>query len=76
MNFNSASRKTIRTNPRGNSKKFKVDFYSDFGQLKYVFAELVTKTEIKNEDQQAEIDDTQKLQKKKTKDACHSVHVI
>ena len=45
----------------GNSKKFKVDFYSDFGQLKYVFAELVTKTEIKNEDQQAEIDDTQKI---------------
>ncbi len=45
----------------GNSKKFKVDFYSDFGQLKYVFAELVTKTEVKNEDQQAEIDDTQKI---------------
>ena len=28
------------------SKKFKVQFYSDFSQLKYVFAEVVTKTEI------------------------------
>ena len=28
------------------SKKFKVEFYSDFSQLKYVFAEVVTKTEI------------------------------
>ena len=51
----------------GNSKKFKVDFYSDFGQLKYVFAELVTKTEIKKEDQQAEIDDTQKINTTDTK---------
>ena len=51
----------------GNSKKFKVDFYSDFGQLKYVFAELVTKTEVKNEDQQAEIDDTQKIKTTDTK---------
>ena len=51
----------------GNSKKFKVDFYSDFGQLKYVFAELVTKTEIKNEDQQTEIDDTQKINTTDTK---------
>ena len=51
----------------GSSKKFKVDFYSDFGQLKYVFAELVTKTEVKNEDQQAEIDDTQKINTTDTK---------
>ena len=51
----------------GNSKKFKVDFYSDFGQLKYVFAELVTKTEVKNEDQQAEIDDSQKINTTDTK---------
>ena len=51
----------------GNSKKFKVDFYSDFGQLKYVFAELVTKTEFKNEDQQAEIDDSQKINTTDTK---------
>ena len=28
------------------AKKFKVEFYSDFSQLKYVFAEVVTKTEI------------------------------
>jgi len=38
----------------GSSKKFKVDFYSDFSQLKYVFAELVEKIEVKNIDQQAE----------------------
>ena len=30
------------------TKKFKVDFYSDFSQLKYVFAEVITKTEIEN----------------------------
>ena len=28
------------------AKKFKVEFYSDFSQLKYVFAEVETKTEI------------------------------
>ena len=38
----------------GNSKKFNVDFYSDFSQLKYVFAELVEKIEVTNTDQQAE----------------------
>ena len=32
----------------GSSKKFKVDFYSDFSQLKYVFAEIVTKIDVKN----------------------------
>ena len=30
------------------SKKIYVDFYSDFSQLKYVFAEVITKTEIEN----------------------------
>ena len=30
------------------AKKFKVDFYSDFSQLKYVFAEVITKTEVEN----------------------------
>ncbi len=30
------------------SKKFGVDFYSDFSQLKYVFAEVLTKAEIEN----------------------------
>ena len=38
----------------GNLKKFNVDFYSDFSQLKYVFAELVEKIELKNIDQQAD----------------------
>ena len=38
----------------GNTQKFNVDFYSDFSQLKYVFAELVEKIEVKNTDQQAE----------------------
>ncbi len=36
------------------SKKFNVDFYSDFTQLKYVFAEVITKSEIKSSDQQEE----------------------
>ena len=31
------------------TKKFKVEFYSDFSQLKYVFAEVVTITEIRDE---------------------------
>ena len=38
----------------GNSQKFNVDFYSDFSQLKYVFAELIEKIEVINTDQQAE----------------------
>ena len=29
------------------SNKFKVKFFSDFAQLKYVFAEIITRTEIK-----------------------------
>ncbi len=33
-------------------KKFYVDFYSDFSQLKYVFAEVITKTELEKVDQQ------------------------
>ena len=31
--------------------EFNVDFYSDFSQLKYVFAEVITKTEITNANQ-------------------------
>ena len=31
-------------------REFNVDFYSDFSQLKYVFAEVVSKKKIKNED--------------------------
>ena len=36
------------------SKKFNVRFYSDFSQLKYVFAEVVTKTEIEKTNEQIE----------------------
>ena len=43
----------------GSSKKFKVEFYSDFSQLKYVFAELVNKIEVKNEDQAVETENSQ-----------------
>tara|TARA_A100001011_G_scaffold327491_1_gene351666 strand:- start:650 stop:1870 length:1221 start_codon:yes stop_codon:yes gene_type:complete len=35
------------------SKKFNVEFYSDFTQLKYVFAEVITKTEIEKINQEA-----------------------
>ena len=44
----------ISIHEKGNSKKFNVNFYSDFSQLKYVFAELITKTEIKVIDQEIE----------------------
>ena len=40
------------------SKKFNVEFYSDFSQLKYVFAEVVTTTEI-NLDSEKETEDIQ-----------------
>ena len=36
------------------SKRFNVRFYSDFSQLKYVFAEVLTKTEINNSNEQIE----------------------
>ena len=32
--------------------KFKVEFYSDFSQLKYVFAEIITKTDVMNTEQE------------------------
>ena len=38
------------------SKKFGVDFYSDFSQLKYVFAEIETILEIENKEQNIEED--------------------
>ena len=43
----------------GNEKvsKFYVEFYSDFSQLKYVFAEVITKTEIKDTTQEASQND-------------------
>jgi len=34
---------------KNKSKKFIVQFYSDFSQLKYVFAEVVTKTEVNSD---------------------------
>ena len=36
----------IRINEKDKSKKFEVEFYSDFSQLKYVFAEIITKAEL------------------------------
>ena len=33
-------------------KSYLVDFYTDFSQLKYVFAEIITKTDIKKTDQE------------------------
>ena len=35
-------------NNKGQNKEFFVNFYSDFSQLKYVFAEIITINEIKN----------------------------
>ena len=40
----------LRTLNNGQKKQFYVDFYSDFSQLKYVFAEVVTKMEIEKTD--------------------------
>ena len=36
----------LRSLEDGSSTKYTVEFYSDFSQLKYVFAEVVTKTDI------------------------------
>ncbi len=44
----------VKTLEDDKSKRFNVEFYSDFSQLKYVFAEVVTKTEINNSNQQTE----------------------
>ena len=33
-------------------KKFRVEFYSDFTQLKYVFAEVITKNDISKENKE------------------------
>ena len=41
------------------SKRFNVKFYSDFSQLKYVFAEVISKTDIEKTDQKIS-DDQQK----------------
>tara|TARA_Y100000992_G_scaffold145160_1_gene96493 strand:- start:1727 stop:2947 length:1221 start_codon:yes stop_codon:yes gene_type:complete len=44
----------VKTLEDENSKRFNVEFYSDFSQLKYVFAEVVTKTEINNSNEQTD----------------------
>ena len=38
----------VRIKDNDESRDFKVEFYSDFSQLKYVFAEVITKSEIKS----------------------------
>jgi rod shape-determining protein MreC len=38
----------LKVSDHKSEKKIYVDFYSDFSQLKYVFAEVLTKTEIQN----------------------------
>ena len=38
----------------GKSKKFEVQFYSDFTQLKYVFAEIVTKNDVAKDNVETE----------------------
>ena len=50
----------IRIEEYETGKKFKVEFYSDFSQLKYVFAEVVTITEIKDEKEEAQNDNVSK----------------
>ena len=41
----------LRSLEKGSSTKYIVEFYSDFSQLKYVFAEIVTKTEVSKIDE-------------------------
>ena len=42
----------VRVIENDQSKKFYVEFYTDFSQLKYVFAEIITKTELEKAEQQ------------------------
>jgi len=44
----------LQIRQEGTTKKFDIEFYSDFSQLKYVFAELETKSEIENSKEQEE----------------------
>ena len=41
----------LKIDKNNENQKFTVDFFSDFNQLKYVFAEVVTKTNIQTLDQ-------------------------
>ena len=43
----------VKKSETDQSQDFHVEFYSDFSQLKYVFAEVITKTEISNTTQDA-----------------------
>ena len=38
----------LKTTKDGNSNKFNIEFYSDFSQLKYVFAEVITKIDAES----------------------------
>ena len=42
----------VRVIENDQSKKFEVEFYTDFSQLKYVFAEIITKSEIEKTEQE------------------------
>jgi rod shape-determining protein MreC len=41
----------LKISEKESENKFFVEFYSDYSQLKYVFAEIITKTEIKKSNQ-------------------------
>jgi len=43
---------TVKFLEKGQSKQFNVEFYSDFSQLKYVFAEIVTRSAVDNDTNQ------------------------
>jgi len=51
----------LKINESENSDKFLVEFYSDFSQLKYVFAEIVTKIEV--DDKRSETSQDENLSK-------------
>ena len=46
----------LKSFENGSSKEYNVEFYSDFSQLKYVFAETVTKTEVSQIDEKVNED--------------------
>jgi len=50
----------LKINEEDIDKKMYVEFYSDFSQLKYVFAEVLTKTEVKNSGNSSENDNKNK----------------
>ena len=50
----------LKINEEDIDKKMYVEFYSDFSQLKYVFAEVLSKTEVKNSGNSSEKDNENK----------------